>query len=77
MDMKQVQKSTFKPKAFEYFRLVEQGESIVITDHGRPVAKIVPYSDEPSDAVGSLKGSLISYHAPMEPVGESDWEAGR
>ncbi len=77
MDMKLVQKSKFKPRAFEYFRLVEQGESIVITDHGRPVAKIVPYSEEHGDAVGSLKGSLISYQDPMEPVGEADWEAGQ
>ena len=77
MTMKLVQKSKFKPKAFEYFRLVEQGESIVITDHGRPVAKIVPYSEEHGSAVGALKGSLIAYQAPMEPVGESDWEAGR
>ena len=76
MDMKVVQKSKFKPKAFEYFRLVEQGESIVITDHGRPVARIVPYSEGPGDAVGSLRGTLVAYWDPLEPVGEADWEAG-
>ena len=75
MDMKVVQKSKFKPKAFEYFRLVEQGESIVVTDHGRPIAKIVPYAEQPS-ATGSLTGTLLAYHRPLEPVAETDWEAG-
>ena len=76
MDMRLVQKSKFKPKAFEYFRLVEKGESIGIIDHGRPVAKIVPYSEEPGSAVGSLKGTLLAYGDPLDPVGEADWEAG-
>ena len=76
MDMKLVQKSKFKPKAFEYFRQVEQGESIVITDHGRPVARIVPYSAETGSAIGSLRGTLVAYQDPLEPVGETDWEAG-
>ena len=76
MGMKLMPKSRFKPKAFEYFRLVEQGESIIITDHGRPVAKIVPYSEEHGDAIGSLRGTLVAYQDPLEPVGETDWEAG-
>ena len=75
MYMKIIQKSKFKPKAFEYFRLVEHGESIVVTDHGRAIAKIVPYSEQP-DAMGSLVGALHAYHRPLEPVAETDWESG-
>lgn len=76
MFVKIVQKSRFKPKAFEYFRLVEKGESIVITDHGKPVAKIVPYVEQ-TDAIGALAGTLRAYRDPLEPVGESDWESKR
>ena len=45
MIVKTVSKSAFKPHAFEYFRMVETGQTIVITDHGKPVARIVPYAD--------------------------------
>ena len=39
-----ISKSRFKPRALEYFRRVETtGEELVITDRGRPVAKVVPY----------------------------------
>ena len=72
--MKTVQKSKFKPKAFEYLRLVEHGESIIITDHGRPVAKIIPYNAGCSQLVGCLEGALVAYEKPLEPVGEDDWE---
>lgn len=43
-----VSKSQFKPNSLEYFRRIEQtGEELVITDHGRPVLKVVPYVDDP------------------------------
>ena len=41
---KTVSKAGFKPKALEYFRLVEEtGIELVITDRGRAVVKITPY----------------------------------
>ena len=33
-------------------------EGVVITKHGRPVAKLVPIGDEPAALIGSLKGKL-------------------
>ena len=54
--METVSKSRFKPAALQYFRRVEQkGEEIVITDRGRPVAKVVPYREEGSVAARALK----------------------
>ncbi len=51
-----VSKSQFKPRSLEYFRRVEQtGENLVITDHGRPVLKIVPYEEEVEDALLGLR----------------------
>lgn len=75
--MKTVKKSAFKPRAFEYFRMVEAGESLVITDHGRPVAKIIPYVESTDSAIGLLRGTVTRYAAPTEPVADRDWEAAR
>lgn len=54
-----VSKSRFKPRALEYFRQVERdGKGLVITHHGKPVLKIVPYSDDPKDALNDLRHSV-------------------
>ena len=77
--METVSKSRFKPAALRYFRQVaEKGEEIIITDHGRPVAKIVPYRGDAhaaSKALDRLRGTLLRYDAPDDPVGLEDWEA--
>ncbi len=72
-----VSKSKFKPLALEYFRRVQEtGEEIVITDHGKPVAKIVPFREEDGAAVNilsQLRGTLIRYEDPYVPVALEDW----
>jgi len=71
-----ISKSKFKPKALEYFRKVERtGQEIVITERGRPVVKIVPYAVDPEEALRSLRGTVVAYRDPTEPVGIEDWEA--
>jgi prevent-host-death family protein len=71
-----VSKSKFKPLALEYFRRVQEtGEEIVITDHGKPVAKIVPFRGEDGAAVNilsQLRGTLIRYEDPYVPVALED-----
>jgi prevent-host-death family protein len=75
---KTIRKSDFKPRAFELFRLVEvQHETIVITDRGRPVVKLVPIEDSDDPALAILRGTLRKYVDPLAPVGEEDWEAVR
>ena len=37
-------------------------------------AKIIPYSTGEESSVGVLKGIVLRYDNPLEPVGESDWE---
>lgn len=74
--MKKVPKSVFKPKAFEYLRMVEeQGEPMIVTDHGRDAVKIEPILPQASSSKDVLKGSILRYEAPEEPVGEGEWEA--
>jgi len=69
-----VSKSIFKPKAFAYFRQVEQQhETIRITDHGHPVAEIIPYRGNDEDNAKSLHGLVTHYDDPLEPV-DISWE---
>jgi prevent-host-death family protein len=70
-----VTKSKFKPRALEYFREVERtGKTLIITDRGKPVLKIVPYSEEPCETLKLLRNSVTKYENPTDPVGLKDWE---
>ena len=71
-----VSKSRFKPKALKYFRQVQKsGKPLIITDRGKPVLKIVPYSEDPQEVLKTLRNTVVRYDDPMEPVGVDDWEA--
>lgn len=72
---KQVSKSQFKPKVLAFLREVERtGEPLVITDHGRPVLRIEPHSPT-ADVMARLRGCVVTYVDPTEPVGAEEWEA--
>ncbi len=74
----QVSKSRFKAKALEYFRQIEStGHGLIITDRDRPVLEIRPYRPDPDAALRALRGSVVRYDEPTEPVGAEDWEALR
>jgi prevent-host-death family protein len=71
-----VSKSQFKPRALQYFREVqEKGVELIITDHGRPVVKIIPYSKNHEDVLKRLRNTVLKYEDPTEPVGLEEWEA--
>ncbi|MGH9339981.1 MAG: type II toxin-antitoxin system Phd/YefM family antitoxin [Acidobacteriota bacterium] len=71
-----ISKSKFKPRALEYFRQVQKsGKEIIITDRGKPVLKVVPFSAEPENALKELRNSVLQYDRPTEPVGLEDWSA--
>jgi len=70
-----ISKSQLKPKLFSYLREVARtGKALVITERGRPVLKIVPVGDEELDPIGSLRGLVEAYRAPLEPLG-AVWKA--
>jgi len=72
----QVSKSQFKAKALELFREVEStGGAMIITDHGRPTIEVRPYRKIDRNPLEILRGSVMEYLDPMEPVGEGDWES--
>ncbi len=73
-----VSKSKFKPAALEYFRHVQETqEELIISDHGKPVLKIVPYhaaAKSKVDPLANLRGTLKCYEQPFDPVAEV-WES--
>lgn len=71
-----ISKSQFKPRALEYFRKVEKtGKELIISDRGKPVLKIVPYTENSEEALKALRNTVVEYVDPTEPVGLEDWEA--
>ena len=71
-----ISKSQFKPRALYYFREIEKtGKELVISDHGKPVLKIVPYVENPGEALKVLRDTVLKYDDPTEPVGLEDWDA--
>ena len=65
-----VSKSKFKPQALKYFRRVEEsGESLVITDRGKPVLKILPYSQQPLKGTWRPHRFGCKIRKTSEPVG--------
>ena len=74
----QVSKTEFKAKALEYFRQVESsGNAVVVTDHGKPTLEVRPYRSKDRKPLDVLRGSVIQYVNPTEPVGENDWDAAQ
>ena len=65
----------FKAKCLELMdRVRETGVEYIVTKHGKPVAKLVPYTDRPSRSLfGGLKGTVLHYERPFDPIdGEYD-----
>lgn len=72
----EVSKSQFKAHALEIFRRVEAtGEPVIVTDHGTPRLIVRKYTGPATAARERLKGSVLRYQSPLEPVAEGDWDA--
>lgn len=72
----QVSKSQLKAKALEYFRQIETtGDSLVVTDHGQPTLEIRPYQSHKTNPLELLRGSVLKFEQPFEPVAQDDWES--
>lgn len=55
-------------------RVKNTHEEIVITKHGRPVAKLVPMDERHSSSfIGYMKGSVVVSGDIIAPV-DADWE---
>jgi hypothetical protein len=53
----------------------ESGRSLIVTDRGEPVVEVRKLSKTARDPLQELRGSVLFYERPLDPVGEKDWEA--
>ena len=68
----------FKARCLELMdKVSETGVEYTITKHGKPVAKLVP-CDAPkkSRLWGSMKGSVLKYDRPFDPI-DGDYDIHR
>ena len=73
-----ISKSRFKAKALELFRKVDAGGGpIVITDNGEPKLEVRRYQAPSRDPLEALRGSVLRYDRPTDPVDDEEWDAAR
>jgi prevent-host-death family protein len=48
-------------------------EGVVITKHGKPVARVMPYPQKPAGLIGALRGR-ITIHGDILSTGQ-EWDA--
>ena len=65
----------FKARCLELMdRVRETGVEYIVTKHGRPVAKLVPYtSSDRRPVFGSMKGTVLKYERPFDPL-DGEWD---
>ena len=68
----------FKATCLELMdRVRETGVEYVVTKHGEPVAKLVPYEASGARPLfGSLKGTVLHFEGPFDPI-DGDWKINR
>ena len=79
--MKNVNITVLRQNLPTYLAQVERGETLRVTVRGRAIAEIsppAPDKDEASAARARLRGSLVHYDQPLEPViPAEEWDMNR
>ena len=68
----------FKATCLELMdRVRETGVEYVVTKHGKPVAKLVPYvAPKKRKVFGSMKGTVLKYERPFDPI-DAEWDINK
>ncbi len=70
-----IQAGVFKAKCLDLMdKVYEQHISIIITKHGKPVARLMPIEETPIDFFGCLKDTVTIKGDIINPI-EANWEA--
>ena len=74
-DPRTIKASDFKAKCLRLMdEVAENGEEIIITKNGKPVAKLTAYRERPKTLFGIDKGRLEILGDIMSPI-DVEWEA--
>ncbi len=69
-----ITKTTFKAQALAHFRRVlTDKKPVIIMDKGKPVLKVIPYTENKQDELKSFRGLLRKYVRPTKPVLDGEW----
>ena len=75
--MKTIQAGKFKAKCLALLDQVAQtNEPLVITKHGKPVAKLLPFNSEKDGTNAPLKGLATFVGDIISPI-DDEWEAAK
>ncbi len=78
---KDVKVTELRQKLPEYLAQVRGGERLRVTSRGKVIAEIAPpaaLKDEAAAARARLKGSVLRYDDPLDPViAAEEWEMNR
>lgn len=75
--MKQIPAGKFKTHCLSLLdEVARTQQSIVVTKYGKPVARVVPYSDSRETEENPLKGCIIFQDDIVSAINE-EWEAQR
>jgi prevent-host-death family protein len=74
--MKRMQANTFKARCLAVIKNVQKtGESIIVTNKGKPIVKIIPIVSEPDDLFGFMAGRVKIVGDIESPVVSlKDWK---
>ncbi len=72
-----VKASEFKAKCLQLMdEVAATGQSIIVTKHGQPIARLEAFRRPPESLFGALRGTVEILGDIVAPVG-IDWEAER
>lgn len=69
----------FKARCLELMdRVRETGAEYIVTKHGRPVARLVPYVEPKGGKTmfGAMKGTVLKFERPLDPI-DADYDLDR
>ena len=75
--MREVQSSDAKTHLTQLLTDVERGETIVITRHGRPIARLVPELDQRAEAIQRTMDQIRVLRATVPAISLSEILAAR
>lgn len=70
--MREIQASDAKTHLPRLLSDVERGETIVITRHGRPIARLAPVEDARASRIAKLKAEISEFRKSMPRLSVED-----